>query len=90
MAHSRTARKNVRQNRKRRLHNRTRTATMRSQIKRVLTTAEQGDAATTEAEFSKAQKLIDKAAKNNRIHANKAARMKSQLARAAAAASKGE
>ena len=82
MAHSRTAKKAVRQNERRRIRNKAATSTMRTQIKRVHAAVAAGDG-TAAAELATAQKLVDKAAKNNRIHANKAARLKSQLAKAA-------
>ena len=81
MAHSRTAKKAVRQNERRRIRNKAATSTMRTQIKRVHAAVEAGDGSAA-AELAQAQKLVDKAAKGNRIHRNKAARLKSQLARA--------
>lgn len=45
-----------------------------------------GGAKTTATDLSKAQSEVDKAAKKNVIHKNKAARKKSQLAKAAKAA----
>jgi len=53
---------------------------MRSAVKRVLN-AESSDAA--KAALPEAMKRVDKAAKNNLIHANAAARVKSQISRAA-------
>ena len=82
MAHSRTARKAIRQNEKRRAHNRGRLSAMRTQIKQLEAAVAANDAATAKAALPKAQKLLDKAAKANRIHANKAARLKSRLTRA--------
>ena len=82
MAHSRTAKKNIRQNIKRRAHNRALNSAMRTQIKKVREAVAAGDAATAKSELPRAQKLLDKAAKTNRLHRNKAARAKSQLAKA--------
>ena len=76
MAHSRTAKKNIRQNERRRLHNKAQASEMRTQLKRVREAIEGDDTATAQAELPRAQKLIDKAAKRNHIHANKAARLK--------------
>ena len=81
MAHSRTAKKAVRQNERRRIRNKAATSTMRTQIKKVHAAVAAGDG-TAAAELATAQKLVDKAAKNNRIHHKKAARLKSQLAKA--------
>jgi len=83
MAHSRTARKNIRKSAKRREHNKAALSTMRSQVKKMRTALDAGDAAAANAELPLVQKLLDKAAKKNRIHPNKAARMKSRLAKAA-------
>jgi small subunit ribosomal protein S20 len=82
MAHSRTAKKAIRQNERRRLHNKAALSAMRTQVKRVRTAIAAGDTATAVAELPLAQKLLDKAAKTNRIHTNQAARVKSKLAKA--------
>jgi small subunit ribosomal protein S20 len=82
MAHSRTAKKAIRQNERRRLHNKAALSSMRTQIKRVRLAVAAGDAAAAAAELPLAQKLLDKAAKTNRIHANRAARVKGKLAKA--------
>lgn len=82
MAHSRTAKKAIRQNERRRLHNKAALSAMRTQIKRVRTAVAEGDATAAGAELPLAQKLLDKAAKTHRIHANQAARVKSKLAKA--------
>ena len=82
MAHSRTAKKAIRQNERRRLHNKAALSTMRTQIKKVRTAVAARDTAAAVAGLPLAQKLLDKAAKTNRIHANQAARVKSKLAKA--------
>lgn len=82
MAQSRTAKKAIRQNVKRRAHNRALNAAMRTQIKKLRTAVDEGDKAAAASELPRAQKLIDKAAKTRRVHVKKAARMKSQLAKA--------
>ena len=87
MAHSRTAKKNIRKSEKRRIHNRGVNAAMRTELKRVRAALETGDFEAAKAGFNLAQKLIDKAAKTNRMHRNKAARTKSRLARDIAKAS---
>jgi small subunit ribosomal protein S20 len=81
MAHSRTAKKAIRQNERHRLRNKAATSTLRTQIKRVRAAVAANDG-TAVAELAKAQKLVDKAAKSNRMHRNRAARLKSQLAKA--------
>lgn len=82
MAHSRTAKKNIRKNEARRERNRAAVAAMRSQVKRVRAAVAAGDRAAANREFEKAQQLADKAAKRNRVHKNAAARIKSRLAAA--------
>jgi small subunit ribosomal protein S20 len=82
MAHSRTAKKNIRKNESRRERNKAGLAAMRTQMRRVRDAVTSGDRAAAEKEFAKAQKLADKAAKHNRVHKNTAARIKSRLATA--------
>ena len=84
MPASKQAKKNVVQNDKRRMANKTVRSAMRSAEKRVLE-AETADEA--KAALSLAIKRVDKAAKKGIVHANNAARKKSRLARAAAAKS---
>lgn len=79
MAHSNQARKRIRQNEKRRLHNKTISSRMRSEVKRVLAACESGDKAAAQEQMKTAAKMLDKAAKNRLIHANAAARKKSRL-----------
>jgi len=86
MAHSRTSRKNIRKNERRRARNKTATSAMRTQLRKVRAALESGDAATAARELPRAQKLTDKAARTNRIHKNAAARIKSRLAKAVKAA----
>lgn len=84
MPNSKQASKRMRQDEKRRLHNKSIRTAMRSSMKRVLS-------ATSSEEASKAlptaMKKVDKAAKSNVIHANTAARYKRRLSKAASAAS---
>jgi len=79
MAHSRTAKKNIRQNERRRIRNKAAMSAVRTQIKKVREAIEANDAATARAELPLAEKLVDKAAKADRIHRNRAARIKSRL-----------
>ncbi|MHC4954390.1 MAG: 30S ribosomal protein S20 [Planctomycetota bacterium] len=80
MAHSRTAKKNIRKTLKRKIHNRALNSAMRTEVKKVREAIESGNAAEAQAALPRAQKLLDKAAKSNRMHPNRAARMKSRLA----------
>ena len=80
MAHSRTAKKNIRKSEKRRIHNRALNSAMRTEVKKVRNAIENGNRDEALAAFPKAQKLLDKAAKTNRMHHRRAARLKSCLA----------
>ncbi len=79
MAHSRTAKKAVRQSETRRAVNRWRLRTMRDAIKDFLDVVAHGDAAAAKASFLKAQVAIDRTAQKGVIHKNQAARRKSRL-----------
>ena len=81
MAHSRTAKKAIRQNERRRQRNKAAISAMRTQMKKVQVAVQAQDAGAAKAELPLAQKLLDKCAKSHRIHRNKAARLKSNLAR---------
>lgn len=82
MPNNSQAKKRVRQDDERRQHNKTIRTSMRSAIKRVLN-ADSTDGA--KEALPSAMKRIDKAAKQNVIHDNAAARYKSRLARNIAA-----
>jgi small subunit ribosomal protein S20 len=81
MPHSRNARKRLRQNQKRRLHNRAVKKAIKTQVKKVFSLAESGALDELRKELSLAAKRLDKAAARRVIHPNLAARKKSQLAR---------
>lgn len=72
--------KALRRDKKRTKVNRRRKDQMKDAIKEVESLVEDGDTEAAKQAFTEAQKAIDKAAKDNVIHANKAARKKSQLA----------
>jgi small subunit ribosomal protein S20 len=79
MAHSKQAKKRVRQNEKRRQANRVVASRMRSELRKVIRAAENGDAETVLSTYALAMKHIDKAAKVNLVHKNAAARQKSRI-----------
>ena len=83
MAHSKQAEKRNRQNIRAREANKAIHSEMRSAMKRVLRAQ---DAVTAKKNLPVAMKHVDKAAKRRVIHKNAAARFKSQLSRAVAAA----
>jgi small subunit ribosomal protein S20 len=82
MPHTKSAAKRLRQNIKRRRHNRAVMRALKEQIKKVKALAKAGtDLAALEAETRLAIKKVDKAGARRVIHPNQAARRKSQLAR---------
>jgi len=85
MAHSKQAKKRVRTNEKRRLRNKTTSSSMRTSLKKLESLVAAGDKTGAEAALSGTLSRIDKAAKNNVIHDNAAARKKSQMRRAVGA-----
>ncbi len=78
MPNTKQAQKRMRQNEQARQANKVKRTAMRSAMKKVL---QADDAATAAAAMPKAVKKIDKCAKENIIHANNAARKKSQLSK---------
>jgi small subunit ribosomal protein S20 len=90
MAHSRSARKRIRQNLSRKLRNKAQRSSFRTEIKKVLALAARGDRSAAEKQLPLAMKRIDKAAKTLAIHPNAAARYKSRVHRAIVRAEKGK
>ncbi len=82
MANHKSALKRIRSNEAKRLRNRYQHKTTRTYIKRLLGTTDKPEA---EKLFSEVSGMIDKLAKNNIIHKNKAANQKSKLAKRVAA-----
>ena len=81
MPHSTSAKKRVKQNEKVREQNKAKKSGMRTQLKKVRQAITDGDKAAAQAELPRAMKLLDKAARYNIIHTNKAAREKARLQR---------
>jgi len=77
MANHKSAKKRIRQSEAKKLHNKYYAKTMRNAIKTLRGTTEKADA---EAMYPKVTSLIDRLAKKNIIHKNKAANLKSKLA----------
>lgn len=77
MANHKSSIKRIRQEEKRRLHNRYYAKTMRNAVKKFRTTTDKAEAV---ALLPNVQKMLDKLAKRNIIHKNKAANLKSKLA----------
>lgn len=78
MANHKSSLKRIRQEEKRRLHNRYYAKTMRNAVRKLRATT---DKATAVEFFPSVQKALDKLAKRNIIHKNKAANLKSKLAK---------
>ena len=77
MANHKSAIKRIRQTQKRKLHNRYYAKTARNAVRRLRATTEKG--AATEL-YPKVSAMLDKLAKRNIIHKNKASNLKSKLA----------
>jgi small subunit ribosomal protein S20 len=78
MANHQSAKKRVRQIEKRRLHNKYYAKTTRNAVKKLRHTSEKVEAQTL---YPKVASMIDKLAKRNIIHKNKASNLKSKLAK---------
>jgi small subunit ribosomal protein S20 len=81
VAHTVSAKKRIRQNAKRNARNRARKSRIRTEVTKVRQTAASGDAAAAEKQLREASKVIDQVAAKGTIHKNKAARLRSRLAR---------
>ena len=78
MANHKSALKAIRKSEKRRLHNRYYAKTMRNAVRQLRAMTNKEEAV---ALYPKVQKMLDKLAKTNIIHKNKAANLKSSLAK---------
>jgi len=76
MAHHKSAQKRIRQDEKRRIHNRFYKKTTRTAIKKLRELTDKADAASF---LPKVLSMIDKLAKRNTWHRNKASNLKSKL-----------
>jgi len=78
MANHKSSLKRIRQTRKRTLHNRYYAKTMRNAVRKLRAMTDKDEAVKL---YPAVQKMLDKLAKNNIIHKNKAANLKSSLAK---------
>ena len=78
MANHKSSLKRIRQTMTRTLHNRYYAKTMRNAVRKLRATTNKEEAV---ALYPKVQKMLDKLAKNNLIHKNKAANLKSRLSK---------
>ena len=76
MANHKSSVKRIRQTKTRALHNKYYAKTMRNAVRKLRAMTDKNEA---EALYPKVQKMLDKLAKTNIIHKNKAANLKSSL-----------
>jgi small subunit ribosomal protein S20 len=81
MPHTKTAKKRLRQNEKRRLRNRATKKAIKLQLRKVMQADKGAAAEQLQTEYLLAVRKLDKAAARRVIHPNTAARRKAQLAR---------
>jgi small subunit ribosomal protein S20 len=81
MAHSLSAKKRVRQNAKKRVVNRARKSEIKTQLKDFDEAVKAGDKKIAEEQYKKLVKKVDKLAVTSTMHKNKAARIKSRMAK---------
>ncbi len=79
MANHKSALKRIRQNTKRRAHNRHYRSSMRTEIKKLLTAIDAGDAETAKAQLPNPVSIIQRVAQKGIIHRRQAARRVSRL-----------
>ena len=77
MANHKSAIKRIRQNQKRALHNKYYAKTMRNAVRKLRALTDKEEAVKL---YPSVQKMLDKLAKTNVIHKNKASNLKSKLA----------
>ena len=82
MPNTKSAKKRLKQDEARRIHNRAKKSAVKTQLKKVLAAADAGDVETAEQEYKIAQKKLDQAGADRIMHPNAAARQKSRLQRA--------
>ena len=82
MANHKSALKRIRSNEAKRLHNKYQHKTTRNAVRDLRNTTDKAEA---EGRLVKVTSMLDKLAKNNIIHKNKAANLKSKLAKHVAA-----
>ena len=79
MAHSKSAKKNIRQNEEVRLHNRSMKSALRTEIKKLAVALKSGDMEKAKEAFKGVQKRIDKTASKRIIPKGRASRVKARL-----------
>jgi len=89
MPNTNSAKKRLRQNVAQRDRNRSVKSVVRSRVRKVRESVAQGDLEQAEQQYRLAAKALDRAAADNVVHANKAARLKSRLQKRIKAAKEG-
>ena len=79
MPNIKSAKKRLRQNEVRRVHNLSIKRAVRTQIRKVREAIQAGDSKSADTEFRLAAKKLDKASARHIVHRNAAARIKSRL-----------
>jgi len=83
MPNIKAKKRHVKVSAEKRLVNRARKSAMKTEIKKVATLIEAGDKVATMDEMNNLYKMVDSLVSKNLIHRNRAARIKSRLARRA-------
>ncbi|MBP3230298.1 MAG: 30S ribosomal protein S20 [Prevotella sp.] len=78
MANHKSSLKRIRQDKKKQLHNKYYAKTMRNAVRKLRAMTDKDEAAKL---YPAVQKMLDKLAKNNIIHKNKASNLKSSLSK---------
>lgn len=81
MPNTKQAEKRLRQDEKKRVHNKSIKSSARKQVRKVLESVEAGDIEKAEGSLSLAAKKLQKASKGNVFHKNKASRTLSRLSK---------
>jgi small subunit ribosomal protein S20 len=81
VAHSVSARKRIRQNVKRQERNRSRKTRIKTEVHKLDTAVHAGNKTAAAAQLKTTSRVVDKVAAAGTIHRNKAARLKSRLAK---------
>ena len=89
MAHSKSAKKRIRQSEDRRLRNRSEKSALRTTLKKFNAAVKSGDPETAASSFKTAQKKLDKTASKGILRKGTANRVKSRLSARLKAAKKG-
>lgn len=79
MPNTASAKKRLRQNEKKRLHNRSVKSAIRTQIRKIREAVAAGEVESAESQTPQISKMLDQAAARRVIHPKKAARLKSRL-----------